>query len=118
MTKWKPCKIHKSIRLNPDFTSSGMECNDCGIVFGQPKLGFPLLPDGVISLVQIWNDYWEYASDNTDLLDDGKEYVEKDLLQAGEALVTIVSEYYPCCGNEKNWKLFQWWKIIKTYPDP
>jgi len=110
----KFCKVHNSIRLNPDFTSTGIECGDCGIVFGQPEKYFPLIPTGVIALVQIWNDYWDISSCDEHLDDDTKKLVENNIFQAGLELEKIINQYYSCYPNMKNWKLFQVWKHYKT----
>jgi hypothetical protein len=107
MKEHKFCKVHKSIRLNPDFTSSGIECGDCGIVFGNPINTFPLLPAGLIYLIEIWNDYWDYCSSNENLDRDGVLAVEYNICMAGLELEKIINQYYPCHSNIKNWKLFQ-----------
>lgn len=106
MEKHKFCKVHNSIRLNPDFTSSGIECGDCKISFGRPAKVFPLLPLGLVSLIQIWNDYWSYCSYEK-MDDDGKARAENDIFMAGLELEKIINQYYTCHSNTKNWRLFQ-----------
>lgn len=90
------CKKELVIQLYPDFASSAMWCKKCGINFANPKNTFKKIPEGLILLVQIWNDYWDYVCSNI-----GKDSIYFEQLQntidsAGYFLATEIGQYYPC----------------------
>jgi transcription elongation factor Elf1 len=107
------CPIcHKQTRLTlyPDWCSSGVWCNSCGINFSRPKNDFPKLPVDLVNAIICWNNYWElYYDYNAEFYNgayhindkaDGYKWFQKNFLSLGKILAEEVNKYYECILKE------------------
>ncbi len=99
---------NKTILLFPDFSSTGMWC-ECGIAFGDPEEEFPHIPAGLISLIGIWNYYWDATCSSKWKHEDEKliNYIQEDINEAGKELEKILMTYHPCKFIEENAKIIK-----------
>jgi len=98
------CEKELVINLYPDFSSSGMWCNNCGVNFANPKTEFPHVPSELIDLIANWVSLWEDASYTQHGTINDKSY-EDDLRNMGKTLAVLLEEHQPCVFIEKNIKI-------------
>lgn len=97
---------NKTIKLFPDFSSSGVWC-ECGCSFGDPVEEFPYIPEGIFELVQLWNNYWDDVcfKDHPSYLDGVTEkaisFHQSRINKMGQELSKIISKYHPCVFEEE-----------------
>ncbi len=87
------CDCSLIIKLDPDYSSSGIWCGVCGVCYGNPKYSFPEIPEKIIDMVDFWNLTWEIAMEDKTL---NKEQFEKVFRNMGLILAEIINEYVPC----------------------
>lgn len=100
---------NKKILLFPDFSSTGVWC-ECGCGFGNPLINFFHIPEGVMELIQLWNDYWQDSCFLDSYWDGVPTTEEVEFRQArvnkmGRELSKIVSRYHPCVFMEERSKI-------------
>ena len=98
------CKQPLVINLYPDFSSSGMWCDFCGVNFADPKISFPHIPSKLIDFIQDWVNLWDSACHTEHGIINDKSY-EDDFRNMGKTLETLLEEYQPCIFIEKSIKI-------------
>jgi len=83
--------------LFPDFSATGIWCAKCGIGFSNPQAVWPLLPDDLMDLVQVWVWTWEFANVDEHV---NHEAIAKVFENSGKHLVHLLNAYTKCeLGN-------------------
>ena len=86
------CKKETVLELMPDYSSSGIWCNNCGVNYANPKESLSLLPDWLIRFIQGWNDIWELSVQKE--VNPLKFTTPID--QIGRQLLEYINKYYEC----------------------
>jgi hypothetical protein len=97
------CKDEIVLKIFPDYSSSGIWCAHCGVNHGDPSISLPLLPKGLVDLIDGWNLLWEMAMEDKSL---NMDYFEKRFKSMGNELARQVSKYYSCYYPEDNPPVF------------
>jgi hypothetical protein len=87
------CGCDLIIRLDADYSSSGMWCGICGVCYSNPEKDFPEIPLEIITTINFWNLTWEMAMEDDQL---NKQHFEKTFKNMGFILAEMVNEYLPC----------------------
>lgn len=53
---------HGRLVIFPDYSSTGVWCDQCGIGFVRPGETFPSVPSGLFDIADVWNAYWDRVS--------------------------------------------------------
>ena len=63
------CKNKVVIELLPDYSSSALFCTNpkCGCEISDPRTSLPKLGEETISLIEIWNQYWDNQMTNASM---------------------------------------------------
>jgi hypothetical protein len=81
----------------PDFSSSGLWRECCGVEFSNPKEELCWLPDGLVSAIELWVSYWDMACIITDVSSIlQKNYTKEMFIKTGRFLQGEISKYYDC----------------------
>ena len=87
------CKNPIALRLQPEFSSSGIWCDYCGIEYGNPKELFPDLSDELIASIEGWNWLWEFCYKNQKI---NQENAYNIITKMGDLLLDQIRKYYNC----------------------
>lgn len=89
------------IIIFPDYSSSGMWCNNCGCGIANPKEFYPEIPSQLIDLIELWNEFWDFAS----CYDVNKEHYQQLINRTGKTLAEKISKYHKCILGIERCKL-------------
>jgi hypothetical protein len=91
------CHHKTKLLLCPEYSSSGIWCQECGLSFGNPKESFEKLPEDLIKAIEGWNFYWElYNNTYIEPTAESYKYFIKTFVPLGKLLSEEVNKYYEC----------------------
>jgi hypothetical protein len=95
------CKNKVVIELLPDYSSSALFCTNpkCGCEISDPRNSLPKLSEETISLIEIWNQFWDNQMTNASMDTDEFRRIFENV---GSHLAEEISKKYECKFVENN----------------
>jgi hypothetical protein len=85
----------------PDYSSTALWCTNpkCGCEISNPKKSLPKLSEEIISLIEIWNQYWDNQMINANM---DKNEFKRIFENVGSHLAQEINKKYECKFEENN----------------
>ena len=89
------CEKELTLALQPEYSSSGVWCFECGVNFSNPKDSFLHIPPLLFEMVERWNMLWETLCDGRKTINNKNLWI-RVLTDMGEELQKEISAYEKC----------------------
>ena len=95
------CEKKIVIDLMPDFCSSALWCPNpkCGCEISNPRESLPKLSEETISLIEIWNQFWDNQMSHATM---DKDEFKRVFENVGAHLAQEIGKKYECEFRENN----------------
>jgi hypothetical protein len=90
------CEENVGLFLEPDYSSSGIWCNNCGAELANPESDLIIVPLGVLALLKIWNALWELqvCAEKENRIEENN--FKNLFIESGIYLASQINNFYDC----------------------